>query len=95
MEKEIYLKGILADELLDKIEERIKSAIRISQQNNSESNKEELLSRKETAKMIKVSLPTLNKWTRRGLIQSHRIGRRVLYKIEDIQTSISKRDFGT
>lgn len=45
-----------------------------------------LLSRKETAKFLCISLPTLNDWTKTGIVKAHRIGNRVLYKeLEVIQ----------
>ena len=39
-----------------------------------------LLNHAEVASMLKISLPTLNEWSKRGIIQSYRIGSRVLYK---------------
>lgn len=49
---------------------------------------EKLLSRKETAEKLKISLVTLNDWTKRGLIQSYLIGGRVLYKDSEIEKSL-------
>jgi excisionase family DNA binding protein len=56
-----------------------------------------LLSRKDTAKKLYVSLPTLHDWTKTGIIKAHRIGGRILYKLneihdalEEIQTSRTK-----
>lgn len=50
----------------------------------------ELLSRKETAKTLCISLPTLNQWTKDGVITAYRIGNRVLYKIEDIKSALKE-----
>lgn len=49
---------------------------------------EKLLTRKETADKLKISLVTLNDWTKRGLIQSYLIGGRVLYKDSEIEKSL-------
>ena len=43
-----------------------------------------LLSRKETAKLLCISLPTLNEWTKTGILKAHRIGNRVLYKEQEV-----------
>ena len=43
-----------------------------------------LLTRKDTAKFLCISLPTLHEWTKNGIIKAHRIGSRVLYKKEEI-----------
>ncbi|PSL03031.1 MULTISPECIES: helix-turn-helix transcriptional regulator [Cecembia] len=51
---------------------------------------EKLLTRKETADKLKISLVTLNDWTKRGLIQSYLIGGRVLYKDSEIEASLYK-----
>lgn len=57
-----------------------------------------LLTRKDTAKFLRVSLPTLHDWTKTGIVKAHRIGNRILYKLDEvtlslqeIQTSKSKR----
>lgn len=54
------------------------------------SDNPEYLSRKEVAKLLKISLTTLNDWSKQGIVQSYRIGNRVLYKRNEIESSISK-----
>tara|TARA_B100000378_G_C17899332_1_gene362090 strand:+ start:32 stop:322 length:291 start_codon:yes stop_codon:yes gene_type:complete len=49
-----------------------------------------LLTRKETAKLLCISLPTLHDWTKTGIIKAHRIGNRVLYKLEEVNDSLSE-----
>lgn len=39
-----------------------------------------LLTRKETATLLKISLPTLNSWTKQGFLKSYRLGRMLRYK---------------
>lgn len=55
-----------------------------------EKNQLEYLSRKETAKLLKVSLVTLNDWSKRGLVKPYYMGKRVLYKKEEIINSVEK-----
>ncbi|WP_083928199.1 helix-turn-helix domain-containing protein [Spirosoma panaciterrae] len=43
---------------------------------------EDLYTRQETAQKLKISLPTLDDYTRRGIIRGCRVGRRVLYRPE-------------
>jgi hypothetical protein len=40
--------------------------------------------RKETAKTLNISLPTLNQWTKNGKINGYRIGIYIIYMYEDI-----------
>ena len=42
------------------------------------------LTRDEAAKMLRITLPTLNDWTKLGRIPVQRIGRRVFYALSDI-----------
>lgn len=44
--------------------------------------------RRETADLLHVSLPTLNTYTRKGIIKGSKIGNRVLYTDEAIQEAL-------
>ena len=46
------------------------------------------LTRKETAKLLNVSLPTLNEYSKSGKIKAYRVGVRVLYKQSEIESSL-------
>jgi hypothetical protein len=50
--------------------------------------KEELLTRKETAELLSISLPTLRNYVKRGLVNEKRIGSRVLYIKSEILDSL-------
>ena len=50
----------------------------------------EYITRKETASILGISLPTLNDWSKRGIIPSYRIASRVRYKKAEIESSLSK-----
>jgi hypothetical protein len=69
------------------VREAVKNSITVSP-NTVPSEK--LLTRKETADKLKISLVTLNDWTKRGMIQSYLIGGRVLYKDSEIEGSLHK-----
>lgn len=44
-----------------------------------QSDEKELLTRKEVAKLLGISLPTLNNWSKKGVMPSYRIQSRVRY----------------
>lgn len=46
--------------------------------------KDKFITRKEAAKKLRVSLPTLGGHVKKGLIQAHKFGSRVLFKESDI-----------
>jgi excisionase family DNA binding protein len=48
----------------------------------------EFLSRKEAAKLLGVSLPTLSEWTKTGLVKGYRIASRIRYVRAEIENSM-------
>lgn len=49
-----------------------------------------LLTRKDTAKLLCISLPTLHEWTKTGIVKAHRIGNRVLYKQDEVLKALNQ-----
>ena len=68
----------------------------LSEQQSSDSIKPEttekttFLNRLEVVELLKISLPTLSNWTKEGILQSYRIGRRVLYREDEVTSSLQK-----
>ena len=50
----------------------------------------EYLTRKEVAKLLGVSLPTLSDWSKRGVVPSYRIETRVRYKKDEVLMCLKK-----
>lgn len=46
------------------------------------------LSRQEVAKMLKVSLVTVNDWTNKGFLKAYRLGQKVFYKAAEIDAAM-------
>jgi excisionase family DNA binding protein len=83
------LNGINLDLLLQEIEKIIERRLQgISQQTSKPS---EYLTRKEVARLLRVSLPTIHEWTSSGFLISHKIGNRVLFKPEEVEECILDR----
>jgi excisionase family DNA binding protein len=55
---------------------------------------EKYLTRKETADLLNVSLPTLNAYTKTGKINACRFGVRVLYRESEIHSQMDKTNTG-
>jgi excisionase family DNA binding protein len=63
--------------------------------NNPQPEKEkQILTRKETAEMLAVSLPTLHTYTKEGKIKSFRLGHLVRYRLEDVYKSLTLINVG-
>ncbi len=50
-------------------------------------------SRIETAKKLKISLPTLWKLTKDGTLPAYKIGKRVLYRAADVEAALRQMNF--
>lgn len=50
--------------------------------------KDAYLTRQEVCELLKISLPTLNTYTKDGVINAYRLGRSVRYKKNDIAVSM-------
>ena len=86
----LILSTYTPEELTGIINHAIMEAVKNIQPQASTPKSESLLTRKETADKLKISLVTLNDWTKRGIIQSYLIGGRVLYKDSEIEASLHK-----
>lgn len=71
------LTEIIAEKLVDKLEKRIATIL-------SAQNDEELLTREETAKLLRVDSSTLWHWTNKGKITAYGIASRRYYKRGEI-----------
>lgn len=62
----------------------------INSQLNGKNEVVEYLTRKETSKMLKVSLVTLYDYNKKEILTPHYIGKRVLYKYQDVVNAVEK-----
>lgn len=85
----IFLQSLELSDIKRVIEEVVESKIsKLSPQKQQNLNL--LLTRKETAKLLCISLPTLNDWTKTGIVKAHRIGNRVLYKEQEVLGALNE-----
>jgi excisionase family DNA binding protein len=47
-----------------------------------------ILTRRDAAKMLNISLPTLHYWTKEGIVKGTRIGSCVRYRMTDIEAAL-------
>jgi len=47
------------------------------------------ITREEAANILRITLPTLHSYTMKGKIKGYRIGRRILYKKNEIEQSVA------
>jgi excisionase family DNA binding protein len=79
---QILFTGITVNDLLLQIGQIIDA--KISNLPPKENHQSGYLSRKEVAKLLKITLPTLHDWTKLGYLKAYKIGTRVLYKESEV-----------
>ena len=70
------------DIIVDRVSERVLSI--------ATKKEPKFYSRKETAQLLHVTLPTLARLTKDGLITAKKVGRRVLYEAEAIDAAVKE-----
>ena len=89
--QDMLLSSIPYDQLKLELSETIKKELQtlfITLQPQAE--KTEYLTRKQAAVLLGVSLPTLNEWTKSGLVPGYRIASRVRYKRASVEAALSQ-----
>jgi len=84
MENVLY--GITIEELKKVVSEAVANAVE-PLINKKTSENTDLLTRKEAASILKISLPTIDEWTKQGVIKAYRIGKSKRYKKDEILMS--------
>jgi excisionase family DNA binding protein len=95
--EQILLNGLSVEQLLQMIAETVKKSNEQKAQAKNETalpiKEAKFISRKETAAILHISLPTLSDLTKDGTLKSYRIGKRVLYKPDEVAEAVKQRNF--
>lgn len=84
MENAIMLHNLSPEDLELLIKKTVEEVVKKS----SKEIGDDLLSREQACKYLKIKNTTLWKWTKKGKIKAYGIGNRVLYKKEDLISSL-------
>jgi len=90
MQNEIILNGISFEQLENSIKTIVQNEVQkiVLGLTPAPEPVPELITRKETAQILGISLPTLNDWTKTGIIPAQRIGTRVRYHRTSVYASL-------
>ena len=86
----IQIQNLSVDDLKTIISELIKDGLKNQPKGNPPQNKELYGTRKEVAKALHISLPTLNVLTKSGILKGYRLQGRVLYKWAEVENSLEE-----
>ncbi|SHM26533.1 DNA binding domain-containing protein, excisionase family [Chitinophaga jiangningensis] len=90
MNNDLILTALPLDQLRQLIADTLKSELSQLLEQKPNDTKEELITRKEAAKLLGISLPTLLDFTKTGKITGYRIGTRVRYKRRELIESLKQ-----
>ena len=93
----LFLQGISVEELGETIKgivaEEVKNALTAISETMQKDTTPEYLSRKETAEMLGVSLPTLHSYVNKGYLTAHRVGEKTIrFRKEDVENALNAVD---
>lgn len=83
------IESISSSELFDEFS-KLRDELKLLTKNYQSNQDDELITRHEAAKILKVSLSTLLNWRKAGIITDYRIGNKVRYKKSEILNSLTK-----
>ena len=87
--KLVEIENVSVDELVAAITDKVLEGLEIRlEQLQQKKHQEQLLTRTETAKYLKVDISTLWNWTKKGKLKAYGIGNRVYYKKNEIDEAL-------
>ena len=91
--KKLILEQFTSDEFKELLSDVIKSELSQLKLETPLSNEDNyLLTRKEVAKLLRISLPTLHDWTNKDIIQSYSLGlNRRRYKRDEVLAMLNAK----
>lgn len=89
--KTIQITEVTIDELADKVADILLSKIEKYVKETSKSTDVVLLKRKEVAVLLRVSLVTVDSWSRIGLLKPIRMGNKIFFKKQDIIKTLEQQ----
>lgn len=90
MKEQIFI-SIPVESFKDLIKASIKEVLNSMPNSEALDSKDDFLSRQETAKLLYLSLTTLDTYTREGILKGYKVGHRVLYKKSEINNSLLEK----
>jgi len=83
------IEGISSNQLFEEFS-KLRAELSLLTKRHQSNQEDELITRHEASKILKVSLSTLLNWRKSGIITDYRIGNKVRYKKSEILNSLTK-----
>jgi excisionase family DNA binding protein len=89
----ILLQGIKLEDFLYQIEKTIEGKVNEKLEQLRSKPTWEYLSRKEVCKILKVSLPTLDRMVKESKVRSYRLGTTVRFRSDEVEQAVRERKY--
>lgn len=86
----IQFLGTTPTALANLIDEKIKAQLEELKKNFQPKEPDEFLTRKEVAKMFKISYPCLHDWINKGILKPYKMGNRTYFSRKEIEETLLK-----
>lgn len=86
--KTIQMHNISPEEFKETIMGEINKSLRALSTNLKPNEPEEYLTRKELSQILKVTLPTIHDWSKKGILKPYRIGKLIRFKKSDLENTL-------
>lgn len=80
----VLIQGINAETFLNRFTALETAVNNLSQAKQTPTPETTLLTRKEVAQILKISLVTIHHWSKKGLLTPHRIGNKIRFNKADV-----------
>jgi len=80
--------NVTPQQLKESILSDVRAELQLIAQNFQPKKQPEYLTRKEVAKILKVSLVTLTDWNKKGVLKPYRLGNLIRYKRSEVEESL-------
>lgn len=90
MNNQVHLSTFTLDELTTQISDIVEKKVFGLLKDSAKPSDTEWITRKEAAKMLGVSLPTIHAWIKSGKITAYRINTRIRFKKSELQDSLKQ-----
>ncbi|MCT3899450.1 helix-turn-helix domain-containing protein [Elizabethkingia anophelis] len=85
----LEINGINLSDLTNQLQ-RIETHLLKINTNPQTPDNTELLTRKEVSELLGITLPTVNEWTKKGILKAYRMGTRLKYKKAEIMETLTQ-----
>lgn len=86
MDNSTIVTGTTPQQLTENIIEGVKKELQLLKEHYQPKEPEQWLTRKQTAKLLKISLVCLHDWVNKGILKAYKMGNRTYFNQKEIET---------